>query len=85
MTECQTVISRAALYPAKRMNDGLQNRLPSHVFQARQYIAELGTQLEERGLSFRSPPEEPTSCCQLLRAWLHETTVGASLASRGEP
>ncbi|MFC7515937.1 oxidoreductase-like domain-containing protein [Herbaspirillum sp. GCM10030257] len=45
------------------MNDGSQNRLPANAFQARQWIADLGAQLAERGLPFRDPPEEPTSCC----------------------
>jgi hypothetical protein len=45
------------------MNDDLQNRLPASAYEAKQWIADLGTQLAAKGLEMREPPEEPTSCC----------------------
>lgn len=45
------------------MNDDRHTPLPDNAYQARQWIADLGAQLAERGILLRDPPEEPTSCC----------------------
>jgi hypothetical protein len=45
------------------MNDEPQSPLPANACQARQWIAEFRAQLAQRGVFFRDPPEEPTSCC----------------------
>jgi hypothetical protein len=45
------------------MHEEPQNKLPTNAEQARQWIADLLGQLAQRGMSFRNPPEEPTSCC----------------------
>ncbi|MBI1890548.1 MAG: hypothetical protein HYS18_07880 [Burkholderiales bacterium] len=45
------------------MDDDLQSHLPANASQAKQWIAELGAQLAQRGIFLREPPEEPTSCC----------------------
>jgi hypothetical protein len=45
------------------MHDDSNTLLPDSAFQARRWIADLGAQLAHRGLTFREPPEEPTSCC----------------------
>jgi hypothetical protein len=45
------------------MNDEPHTLLPNNADQARQWIADLAAQLTQRNLSFRNPPEEPTSCC----------------------
>jgi hypothetical protein len=45
------------------MNDDPQIRLPTDVYQARQWIAGLSVQLAAQGIGMREPPEEPTSCC----------------------
>lgn len=45
------------------MSDEAQNPLPANADQARQWIDDLGTQLAQRDIFFRDPPEEPTSCC----------------------
>jgi hypothetical protein len=45
------------------MNDEPDTLLPNNADQARQWIADLAAQLTQTNLSFRNPPEEPTSCC----------------------
>lgn len=45
------------------MNDDLHTLAPDNAYQARQWIATLGEQLAQRGVTMREPPEEPTSCC----------------------
>jgi hypothetical protein len=45
------------------MQDDLNHPIPANAEQARQWIAELGAQLAQRGISLRMPPEEPTTCC----------------------
>lgn len=45
------------------MNDDLPPLAPDSAYQAKQWIAGLGAKLAERGIVFRDPPEEPTSCC----------------------
>lgn len=45
------------------MSDEQHFSLPTNAAQARQWIDDLAAQLARRGLQFRSPPEEPTSCC----------------------
>jgi hypothetical protein len=45
------------------MSNETQYPLPDNAYQARQWIADLGAQLAKREISFRDPPEEPTSCC----------------------
>jgi hypothetical protein len=45
------------------MSNETQYPLPDNAYQARQWIADLSAQLAKREISFRDPPEEPTSCC----------------------
>ncbi|HJV50113.1 MAG TPA: oxidoreductase-like domain-containing protein [Noviherbaspirillum sp.] len=45
------------------MNENAPNPLPINAAQARQWIAGLRAELAQRGIAFREPPEEPTSCC----------------------
>jgi hypothetical protein len=45
------------------MSNEPQNPLPANASQARQWVADLRTQLAQRKISFRDPPEEPTTCC----------------------
>lgn len=45
------------------MTDERTNPIPANAEQARQWLADLGALLAQRGLPFRAPPEEPTSCC----------------------
>ncbi len=45
------------------MNDEHQTLAPESAYQAKQWIANLEARLAERGIAFREPPEEPTSCC----------------------
>lgn len=45
------------------MNDEFLNPLPTNAEQARQAIAGLQVQLDEKDIFFRDPPEEPTTCC----------------------
>jgi hypothetical protein len=45
------------------MSDKSQHPLPDNAYQARQWMANLSAQLEQRDIFFRDPPEEPTSCC----------------------
>ena len=45
------------------MSDASIHSLPANAAQARQWIADLGARLAQTGISFRVPPEEPTSCC----------------------
>ena len=45
------------------MNDEARNSAPGSAFEAKQWIADLSAQLEQRDLFFRDPPEEPTTCC----------------------
>jgi len=45
------------------MSDELHHPVPANAEQARQWIAALAAQISLKALSFRAPPEEPTSCC----------------------
>lgn len=45
------------------MNDRPEIPSPANACQARQWIADLRTQLIQREVVFRDAPEEPTSCC----------------------
>ncbi|HYD63796.1 MAG TPA: oxidoreductase-like domain-containing protein [Noviherbaspirillum sp.] len=45
------------------MSNAPQNPLPANASQARQWVEDLRTQLAQRKVSFRDPPEEPTTCC----------------------
>jgi hypothetical protein len=45
------------------MNDEPLNLMPSNAEQARQWIADLNTQLVQHDVLFRDPPEEPSTCC----------------------
>jgi hypothetical protein len=45
------------------MNSSSPSPNPSNAYEARQWIAKFSAQLEQQGIDFREPPEEPTSCC----------------------
>lgn len=45
------------------MNNEEQSPPPANAEQARQWIEKLRPELERKGLPFRHPPEEPTTCC----------------------
>ncbi|RCS58369.1 oxidoreductase-like domain-containing protein [Parvibium lacunae] len=45
------------------MTQNSYHPLPASADQAKQWIAELSVQLTKQGITFRDPPEQPTSCC----------------------
>lgn len=45
------------------MRDEPKNIIPSNAYQAKHWIAEHSLKLVQNQISFRDPPEEPTSCC----------------------
>ena len=45
------------------MSNDPQFPLPDNAYQAKQWISALSTQLADRDIFFRDPPEEPTTCC----------------------